>query len=313
MLVSVVIPAHDAAGTLGRTLDALSRQELAGGFEVIVVDDGSADGTAAIASAHPIGATVLAAGGVGAAGARNLGAAHARAEILAFTDADCEPLPRWLAEGLRACDAADLVQGAVSPRPDVRRGPFDRTLEVSEERGLYESANLFVRRELFERLGGFRGWIPRDGGRPLGEDVDFGWRARRSGAVTAFSESALVHHAVFPRGAVAFVAEHFRRGHFPAIASRCPELRTVFLYRRYFLDARTASFDLALAAVALGAALRTPLPLVAALPYCVTVARQSLWWGRVHAPATAAVGVVADVVTFAALVSGSVRARALVL
>ena len=104
---------------------------------------------------------------------------------------------------MRALSGSDLVQGFVRPPPGARRGPFDRTLWVTSEYGLYETANLFVRREWFERLEGFRDWVSDHGRsgamrRPFGEDAWFAWRARRLGARTAFAERAVVHHAVFP-------------------------------------------------------------------------------------------------------------------
>ena len=185
MNASVVIPAKDAAATLARTLECLAAQETAP-LEVLVADDESSDETAAIAARG--GATLVPVpAGSGPAGARNAAAAKARGEVLAFTDADCFPEPGWLAAGLRAIEAgADLVQGRVWPDPEVAMGPFDRTVWVVEESGLYETANLFVRRELFERLGGFEVWLEPEVGKPLAEDVWLGWRARRAAADVRF-------------------------------------------------------------------------------------------------------------------------------
>ena len=116
--VTVVIPARDAAATLGRALAGVAAQDV--GHELIVVDDGSRDATPALAREH--GARVLAGAGAGPAAARNLGAAEARTDALAFLDADCFPTPGWLRAGLDALVRADLVQGAV--RADPRRRPW---------------------------------------------------------------------------------------------------------------------------------------------------------------------------------------------
>src|SRR5205823_9205883 len=126
--VTVVVPARDAEATLGRALDAIASQRLEEPWETIVVDDGSSDGTVAIAERAPGGVTVLRADAAGPAAARNRGADAARGDVLAFTDADCYPEPGWLAAGLRALESADLVQGAVEPDPSVRPMPLDRSI-----------------------------------------------------------------------------------------------------------------------------------------------------------------------------------------
>ena len=242
--VSVVVPARNSAGTIGRTLACLAAQELEGEYEVIVVDDESEDDTAQVAAAA--GVTVLRPGRVGAAEARNLGVGSARAAVIAFTDSDCFPSSSWLAKGLKALENKDLVQGRVSPDPEARLDAFDRTIWVESERGFYETANLFVTRAMFDRAGGFEEWIDTGGEKLLAEDVWFGWRVVRAGARTGFADDALVHHAVFPRGPVGFVSEKLRLRYFPLIAARIPEFRERTLHRRVFLSKRSAAFDLAI-------------------------------------------------------------------
>ena len=93
MEYSVVIPARDAAGTLPRVLDALAVQEPPP-REVIVVDDGSSDGTAQLAAER--GARVVAPGGRSfAGGARNAGWEQSRGDLVVFLDADVVPNPGW--------------------------------------------------------------------------------------------------------------------------------------------------------------------------------------------------------------------------
>ncbi|MGH3013323.1 MAG: glycosyltransferase [Gaiellaceae bacterium] len=96
--VTVVIPAYNAERTLGRVLDALAAQEQAVD-EVIVVDDGSTDGTAALAAGR--GAAVVHTDGGGFAGAaRNRGWDEATGDVVVFLDSDAIPEPGWGA-GLR--------------------------------------------------------------------------------------------------------------------------------------------------------------------------------------------------------------------
>ncbi|MEA2308246.1 MAG: hypothetical protein QOI65_532 [Thermoleophilaceae bacterium] len=312
MHASVVITAWNAAATLPRTLAALAAQELDGTYEVIVVDNGSDDATGEIARSASGPVRVIARDHGLAGEARNDGVSVASGQVVAFTDADCYPTPGWLASGLRALEAgADLVQGRVEPEPRAM-GPFDRSLWVGADRGLYQTANLFLRRELFDRLGGFEEVFDDPGARAFGEDVWLGWRARRAGARPAFSSEALVHHAVLPSGARAYLAERRRLGLFPGLVKKVPELRRSFLRARVFLGPRSAAFDAALAGVALGALARTPVPLAAAAPYVKTIGGRALQSGR-RAPLVAVVEVAADAVGLASLVAGSVRARTPVL
>ena len=308
----MIVPARNAAATIGKAMAALAAQDLGDEWELILVDDGSDDATVGEARrAAPRNLSVVHGEGHGAGEARNIGAAASRASLLAFTDADCEPQPGWLSAGVRALARADLVQGRVEPDPRATLGPFDRTLWVDGESGFYETANLFVRRELFDRLGGFDEWL-RIGGRPFAEDLWFGWRAVRAGARTRFAEHALVHHAVFPRGAIGFVRERARLGHFADVARRVPEFRRHTMFARVFMSRRSAAFDAAAAGAAIAAVRRTPLPLAGALPYAWIAGR----WARPYrrrAPLVLAVGVAADAVGAAALLRGSVRARSLVL
>src|SRR5947209_17929515 len=314
--ISVIIPARDARATLGDTLRGLAEQACAERFEVIVVDDGSRDGTAELARSCTRVDHVVRLAGEGPARARNAGAARAASPELAFLDADCLPAPGWLAAGHAALRSAELVLGETRPRIDQPPGPFDRTLTVVGCSPLFESANLFVRRELFERLGGFERWLgPRDG-KELGEDVWFGWRAQRSGALISACAPALGYHAVHARGAAGFVAERSRLRFFPALVRRVPELREAFLHRRRFLNPRTASFDAAAAGLALAGLLRRREPALATLAALATVPYLRLLAADAREAEGArklAVRSAADVVGFAALVAGSARHRTLVL
>jgi glycosyltransferase involved in cell wall biosynthesis len=328
--VSVVIPARNAAPTLDRALRALGAQQLDGEYEVIVVDDGSDDDTAAIAQRHaPLVRLIRNERAGGAGAARNRGVQAARAPVIAFTDADCWPTPRWLAEALQALRDADIVQGAVDPDPTRPRGPFDRTLSVQRDRGFYQTANLVIRRELFDAVGGFHDWAleangwwrftpggpsGRAGHRPVGEDTEFGWMACRRGARSTFAPAALVHHAVFAGDLRDDMADrwHWSRD-MPGLARRVPELREEIFHRRVFFNAWTAQFDLAVVGLLLTATTRRPGCLLLGLPYARRVATQSRRWGKRGAVQYALGTPIVEAVTLAGLLTGSVAWRSLVL
>jgi glycosyltransferase involved in cell wall biosynthesis len=306
---SVIIPARDAAATIGRTLAGLERQDLpTGEFEVVVVDDGSSDDTAEIADSFD-GVRVIRQGSIGAAEARNRGALETTAPVLAFLDADCFPTPGWLKEGLRATERAQLVQGSVRPVPEIPVGPYDRTLWVLVDVGLWQTANLFVTREVFDRIGGFEDWLPVQAGKLIAEDVWFGWRACRAGARSAFARDALVHHEVFARGPGGFIGERRRLVYFPAIARQMPELRQTMFFARVFLSRRTAAFDAGVASVVLALLTRSPVPLAGCVPYGRLAWRQARTHGRRRGLEALVVGATADAVGLVAMLRGMVRYR----
>ena len=98
---SIVVPAYNVTATLTETLDSLSAQTFAD-FEIIVVDDGSFDDTAAMAEAHPDPRIrVVRQANRGLAGARNTGIAEARGQVIGFCDADDLWRPGKLAAHVR--------------------------------------------------------------------------------------------------------------------------------------------------------------------------------------------------------------------
>jgi glycosyltransferase involved in cell wall biosynthesis len=312
--LSVVIAAHDAEATIGATLDGLIGQELEDELEVIVVDDGSRDRTAEIAEAA--GAIVISGDRQGPAAARAVGVEVSSAPSLAFVDADCVPEAGWAKAGLAALAGADLVQGRVLPDAGARLGPFDRTLWVDSDIGLYQTANLLITRDAYEQAGGFDTWVDpsSDGRGHFGEDVLLGWAARRAGARPAFCAEAVVRHAVFSRGPGEYVAERERLAYFPELARRVPEIRGTMFRARVFLSARTALFDVAVAALALAVLRRRPLLALATLPYARLLLSDAQGRARDRSTAlVAAADLAADLAGLAALVRGSIGSRSPVL
>lgn len=95
--VSVVVPVRNGAPTIRTCVESLlAQRHAADRFEVVVVDNGSTDGTAQRVADYPV--LRLRCPVPGASAARNVGVRHSTAEIVAFTDADCIADPGWLRE-----------------------------------------------------------------------------------------------------------------------------------------------------------------------------------------------------------------------
>lgn len=108
-MISIIIPAHNAAQTLAHCLNCLQQQiNVPDAYEIIVVDDGSTDDTAVIAQNAQVELHQLPQKS-GAAAARNVGIKAAKGDIVCFTDADCLPHPNWLAEMIRPFANPDIV------------------------------------------------------------------------------------------------------------------------------------------------------------------------------------------------------------
>jgi lipopolysaccharide/colanic/teichoic acid biosynthesis glycosyltransferase/glycosyltransferase involved in cell wall biosynthesis len=194
---SVVVPAFQAAETIGDCLTALNQQTVpAGSYEVIVVDDGSTDGTEAIARAA--GVIVARQEHAGAAAARNCGAALARGELLLFTDADCAPVPGWIA-ALAAPFCDPEVAGAKGTYLSRQRSKVARFTQIeyedrydrmagAERIDFIDTYSAAYRRSIFLANGGFD---PRF---LINEDQEFSFRLAEKGYKLVFAPDAQVYH-----------------------------------------------------------------------------------------------------------------------
>ena len=201
--VSVVIPVRNRPEDIAACLDSLTRvvypEEK---MEVIVVDDASTDETPGEVSRFPVRLISLKERRQ-APSCRNIGAAAAKGEILAFLDSDCAVDPLWLKELLPAFEhpqvgvAGGLVDSALGNNGLDKYEQVKSSLRIASwfkrssrgERFFYvPSCNLLVRRELFLQLGGFRETLL------VGEDVDFCWRAEDLGRLIDYRPEGKVLH-----------------------------------------------------------------------------------------------------------------------
>lgn len=196
--VSVIIPHyHDLAG-LDLCLSALEAQTYPrDALEIIVADNDSPEGADAVANVIRGRAALVVVKERGPGPARNGAVAESRGRILAFTDSDCVPDPAWLAEGVAALSAFDLVGGRVkvvvdNPEHLTMAEAFEVVFAFDNEgyvrrQGFTVTANLFCPRAVFDRIGGFISWVAM-------EDVNWSHRARAAGYRLGFAGAAVVGH-----------------------------------------------------------------------------------------------------------------------
>ncbi len=212
--ISVVIPAHNAAGTIAETIAGIGRQSLRP-LETVVVDDGSSDATAQAAAeaaaADPrLSVRVVRTERHGAAAARNRGARLAEGELVLFLGADQLPhanlVQRHASFHAGAARKAAASVGFVTWDPALPPTPLMAWLENGggqnafgaiagagsvDPRSFFYGSNLCIRKKVFTDLGGFNekdfpeyGW----------EDLELGFRYGRAGYELRYEPDAMTFH-----------------------------------------------------------------------------------------------------------------------
>jgi lipopolysaccharide/colanic/teichoic acid biosynthesis glycosyltransferase/glycosyltransferase involved in cell wall biosynthesis len=223
-MISVVVPAYNAAGTLDTCLRALIQQSLPRSqYEVIVVDDGSTDETALMA--ETFGAQVICQHNQGPAVARNRGVEAAQGDLILFTDADCEPAPDWI-EQMTAPLADPDVVGAKGTYRTCQREPMARFVQIEYEdkydRLARQSRIDFVdtysaayRRTVFLENGGFDPVFST----ASVEDQELSFRLSQKGYRLVFAPAAIVYHQ-HDRTIGEYVRRKFGIGYWKALLVR---------------------------------------------------------------------------------------------
>ncbi len=196
--LSVVMPVYNGEDTLAECLTRLF-QSTWDDFEVVLIDDGSTDGTRAIASNFPV-RVIPTAGRLGPAAARNLGARVAEGELLFFMDSDVmvrpETLTRLMArfaegdvEGLVGVQAADMRHRNLASRYKNHWMRWTY-LRLGGDVPLFYTTAAAIRREIFMEAGGF----DQKYGTPNVEDTAFGQKLARLGVRVKVAPDLEVEH-----------------------------------------------------------------------------------------------------------------------
>lgn len=185
MDISVVVPAFNSRKFLPGLIDALRNQDFRGSYEIIIVDDGSTDGTEALFQKPVRNVLYIRQENKGPAFARNAGLAKSRGKIVAFTDSDCIPGKGWLsqlrksfAEGASAVEGRTTTEGKVYP---------DSHFIKTEHGGMFVTSNIAFLRSA---IRGFDERYPY----PNREDSDIAFSLISKGEKIAFAEKAVVRH-----------------------------------------------------------------------------------------------------------------------
>jgi glycosyltransferase involved in cell wall biosynthesis len=299
-LVSIVIPARNEARSIAAVIHAVEAARPAGqAVEIIVVDDGSTDDTAAVARALGVRALELgpSSDGGNPARARNRGAAIAQGDPIVFLDADCIPAAGWLSQLLAAHDAGrQIVGGSLDLPPQLPAGArcdyYCGWYHVHSRRPAGEvpnhpPGNLSVRRGVFGRTRGFTEQQP-----VAYAHEELAWQAevRRAGGRIVFDPQAIVFHRNRP-GFANLLRRNYRWG-FSAIESKAPTgaARLAWVYQHPALLV-AGSLPLALASTAyivicwlragrIEPLLMLPAVLAARLAYSAGLAWGGLRWIR---------------------------------
>jgi glycosyltransferase involved in cell wall biosynthesis len=215
LLASVIVPVRNGGAHVGQLLESLGRQSIRPGrFEVVIGDDGSSDGALDGVEAGRPWLRVVSGPPRNSYEARNRAVRASRAPVLALCDVDCRPEPGWLEAGLASLAGADVAGGCVRfvvVEPASvwalieAEASIDQRRQVSHK--LMATANVFLRRELFDRVGGF------DESLPSGGDWEFARRCARAGATFVYASEAVVTH---PADGAAFIRRLWFRARWAA-------------------------------------------------------------------------------------------------
>lgn len=268
--LSVVVATHNRCERLKSLVVALEHQTLpTGEFELIVVDDGSTDGTEAFLKSTSGVRRLRLDKPLGPAVARERGWRMANGELVVFTDDDCRPEPEWLERLLAAShdNPGAMVQGATRPDPlevEHLSDPLARSIRVDRLGPYFQTCNILYPRLLLERIDGF---ASEYAGAPSIEDTDLALRALGTGCGAVFAADAIVNHAVVVQDLRGAVRNARRWGPVGQLVLRHNGFRAVFPWRGRFWKESHWRLFLAFKGIALASATRRRAFLLWCVPY----------------------------------------------
>lgn len=195
MKISVVVPTYNRAPLLKNNIEALLRQDYPkSDYEILICDDGSKDNTKELVEGYIAENKLprikyLTQKNQGPAAVRNLGIRNATADIIAFTDDDCEVDPDWLSQIAASFskDGGIVGVGGVTYSVPARITPFTHQIE-NKEPWSFPTCNIAYRSDLLETLGGFDPRFPF-----TNEDADISWRIESIGKVVHNPKMRVLH------------------------------------------------------------------------------------------------------------------------
>lgn len=198
--ITVIIPVYNRRSLLKLCINSLLKQKTSFKFEILIIDDCSTDGTrqlaAEFAKKNPKIKTILLKKKYGSAMARNKGIMASNSKVLAFIDSDCVAEKNWLQRLTK-----DLVSGKESVSRGYSKGfkgnvwqnitqeaylDYQKSICRDDFAVSLDTRNCAVKKEIFDRLGGFR--------TKLAGDLDMSWRIYDEGDVILFVKNAIIYH-----------------------------------------------------------------------------------------------------------------------
>ena len=222
--VSIIVPTFNGARRIGACLRALLKQDSRRQFEIVVVDDGSTDNTAAVIMEFA-DVRLIRQANAGPAAARNRGAREATGSIILFTDDDCVPEPDWM-EQMLVCFRDGEVVGAKGVYRTRQTGLIARFVQIEyEDRyrlvarqtdiDFIDTYSAAFRRHRFLEMGGYDTSFPV----ACAEDVELSYRMSARGWKMRFAQGAIVYHT-HPDKLSAYLRKKYKFAYWRMLAVR---------------------------------------------------------------------------------------------